>query len=172
MEFSFGIPSQRGKSAATSVELYSENAAITILKNAGPRTSKTFVLNTLAVEALGLEEGGQVAFDLTKTFPVLVNVTDMTLPKGMAYVVKDKKEYKGLTFKDSKLWAYFVKTYNLDETQDNSFEFNSMISNDPVSFEVLLTAEESADDTVVLALEYHNTPIQMEESELNSLFNQ
>lgn len=171
MEFSFGIPSQRGKSAASSVELYSENAAITVCKNAGPRTSKIFVLNTLAVEALGLEEGSQISFDLTKSTPILVNTTGVDLPKGMGYVVKSKKEYKGLTFKDSKLWAYFVKTYNLDETQDNNFEFGSMVSGDPVSFEVSLVTEES-DDDVILAVEAYHASMQ-EEAELNTnTFNQ
>jgi hypothetical protein len=61
MEFSFGIPSQRGKASAKAVDLCPNMDALTICKNAGPRTAKLMVLNPLACEKLGLEDGGQVA---------------------------------------------------------------------------------------------------------------
>jgi hypothetical protein len=169
MEFSFGIPSQRGKSAAaSSIELYSENAAITVLRNSGPRTSKTFVINSLAAQDLGLEEGSQIAFDLTKSTPIIVNATGMSLPKGMGYIVKAKKEYKGLTFKDSKLWAYFVKTYNLNETQDNGFELsNEPVTISPSSYSLTLMSKFLGEE-VKLALE---DQFSIEEQEINSIFN-
>ena len=142
MEFSFGIPSQRGKSAAAT-NFCTGTPAFVVLKNAGPRTSKVMVLNTEACEALGLEDGGAIAFDFTKSSPVVVNTTGMDLPKGQAYTLKSKKEYGGLTMRDSKLWAYFVKTYNLDETADSNFIFGDAISNDPKAIQVSL--EEKAD---------------------------
>jgi hypothetical protein len=170
MEFSFGIPSQRGKSAVTSVDFYPGAPGVTVLKNAGPRTSKTIVLNSMAVEALGLEEGGQIAFDFTKQDPIIVNATGMSLPKGMGYVVKAKKEYNGLTFKDSKLWAYFVKTYNLDETSNNSFALGDQVSTEPVSFFIELDSSENED--IILAEAYivdADEPVETwTESEINS----
>lgn len=137
MEFSFGIPSQRGKGTAAT-NFCTGTPAFVVLKNAGPRTSKVMVLNAEACEALGLENGGTVAFDFTKDTPVVVNTTGMELPKGQAYTVKSKKEYGGLTMRDSKLWAYFVKTYNLDETADSNFIFGDMASNHPKAFPITL----------------------------------
>lgn len=135
MEFSFGIPSQRGKATAAT-NFCVGTPTLVVLKNAGPRTSKTMVLNAEACETLGLEDGGQIAFDFTKSTPVLVNATGMELPKGQGYTLKTKKEYGGLTFKDSKLWAYFVKTYNLDETSDTNFVFGDVINTDPVAYSI------------------------------------
>lgn len=137
MEFSFGIPSQRGKSTAAT-NFCTGTSALVVLKNAGPRTSKVMVLNAEACESLGIEDGGSIAFDFTKSSPVVVNTTGMELPKGQAYTVKSKKEYGGLTMRDSKLWAYFVKTYNLDETADSNFIFGDMISNDPKAIQISL----------------------------------
>ena len=80
MEFSFGIPSQRGKASAKAVDLCPNMDALTICKNAGPRTAKLMVLNPLACEKLGLEDGGQIAFDFTKDMLIIVNATGMELP--------------------------------------------------------------------------------------------
>ncbi len=144
MEFSFGIPSQRGKSAAAT-NLCAGIPALVILKNAGPRTSKVMVLNSEACKNLGIEDGGQIAFDFTKASPILVNASGMELPIGQGYTVKAKKEYGGLTFKHSKLWAYFVKTYNLDETVDTNFLFENAVSAEPVAISISLeTIQESA----------------------------
>tara|TARA_R110002020_G_scaffold380403_4_gene591640 strand:+ start:1446 stop:1982 length:537 start_codon:yes stop_codon:yes gene_type:complete len=142
MEFSFGIPSQRGKGTAAT-NFCTGTPALVVLKNAGPRTSKVMVLNAEACESLGIEDEGTIAFDFTKSSPVLVNTTGMELPKGQAYTVKSKKEYGGLTMRDSKLWAYFVKTYNLDETADSNFIFRDVISEDPKAIQISL--EEKAD---------------------------
>ena len=136
MEFNFGIPSQRGKTSVNAIEFYANGPGLIILQNAGPRTSKNMVLNQQACETLGLEDGDQIAFDFTKSTPILVNATGLTLPKGAGYIIKSKKEYKGLTFKDSKLWGYFVKTYNLDETDDTIFTFNNIVGTDPVAVDM------------------------------------
>ena len=149
MEFSFGIPSQRGKSAAVT-NLCAGTPALVILKNAGPRTSKIMVLNTEACENLGIEDGGQIAFDFTKSSPVLVNASGMELPKGQGYTVKAKKEYGGLTFKDSKLWAYFVKTYNLDETVDTNFLFKDTVSTEPVAIQITMEEKTDQDQLSIL----------------------
>lgn len=142
MEFSFGIPSQRGKGTAAT-NFCTGTPALVVLKNAGPRTSKVIVLNAEACEALGIEDGGTIAFDFTKSSPVVVNTTGIELPKGQAYTVKSKKEYGGLTMRDSKLWAYFVKTYNLDETADSNFIFGDLVNDDPKAIEI--TLEEKTD---------------------------
>ena len=149
MEFSFGIPSQRGKSAAAT-NLCAGTPALVILKNAGPRTSKIMVLNSEACENLGIEDGGQIAFDFTKSSPVLVNASGMELPKGQGYTVKAKKEYGGLTFKDSKLWAYFVKTYNLDETVDTNFLFKDAVSTEPVAIQITMEEKTDQDQLSIL----------------------
>jgi hypothetical protein len=149
MEFSFGIPSQRGKSAVAT-NLCAGTPALVILKNAGPRTSKIMVLNSEACENLGIEDGGQIAFDFTKSSPVLVNASGMELPKGQGYTVKAKKEYGGLTFKDSKLWAYFVKTYNLDETVDTNFLFEDAVSTDPVAIQITMEEKTDQDQLSIL----------------------
>ena len=149
MEFSFGIPSQRGKSNAAT-NFCTGTPAFVVLKNAGPRTSKVMVLNAEACEALGLESGGTVAFDFTKDTPVVVNTTGMELPKGQAYSVKAKKEYGGLTMRDSKLWAYFVKTYNLDETADSNFLFGTVANESPVAFHVTLEQKSDPDQLSIL----------------------
>ena len=149
MEFSFGIPSQRGKASAKSVDLCPNINALTICKNAGPRTAKLMVLNPLACEKLGLEDGGQIAFDFTRDELTIVNVTGMDLPKGQGHTVKIKKEYAGLTFKDSKLWSHFVKTYNLDETSHSNFIFINDVNTDPVACTLSLEAtQESAQVTL------------------------
>ena len=57
MDFSFGIPSQRGKISAKAMDLCPNMEALTVCKNAGPRTAKLMVLNTLACERLDLEDG-------------------------------------------------------------------------------------------------------------------
>ena len=132
MDFSFGIPSQRGKTAATS-NFCTGTPALVILKNAGPRTSKVMILNTEACERLDLEDGSQIAFDFTKEELVIVNATGMELPKGQGHIVKLKKEYAGLTFKDSKLWSHFVKTYNLDETANSNFLIEDMLGTSPIA---------------------------------------
>jgi hypothetical protein len=143
MDFSFGIPSQRGKTAATS-NFCTGTPALVILKNAGPRTSKVMILNTEACEQLEIEDKGQIAFDFTKTSPVLVNATDLELPKGQGHIVRTKKEYGGLAFKDSKLWAYFVKTYNLDETVNTNFIFGDEVSTQPVAVSISLEVFEES----------------------------
>ena len=149
MEFSFGIPSQRGKgTAATS--FCTGTPALVVLKNAGPRTSKVMVFNTEACEALGLEDGGAIAFDFTKSSPVVVNTTGMSLPKGQAYTVKSKKEYGGLTMRDSKLWSYFVKTYNLDETADSNFIFGYLMNDDPKAIQISLEEKTDTDQLSIL----------------------
>ena len=149
MEFSFGIPSQRGKgTAATS--FCTGTPALVVLKNAGPRTSKVMVLNAEACESLGLEDGGTIAFDFTKSSPVVVNTTGMELPKGQAYTVKSKKEYGGLTMRDSKLWSYFVKTYNLDETADSNFIFGDLMNNDPKAIQISLEEKTDTDQLSIL----------------------
>jgi len=150
MEFSFGIPSQRGKGTAAA-SFCTGTPALVVLKNAGPRTSKVMVLNAEACESLGIEDGGNIAFDFTKSSPVIVNATGMELPKGQAYTVKSKKEYGGLTMRDSKLWAYFVKTYNLDETADSNFIFRDMMNDDPKAIQISL--EEKADRNQLSILE-------------------
>lgn len=142
MEFSFGIPSQRGKGTAAT-NFCTGTPALVVLKNAGPRTSKVIILNAEACETLGIEDGGTIAFDFTKSSPVVVNTTGIELPKGQAYTVKSKKEYGGLTMRDSKLWAYFVKTYNLDETADSNFIFRDLVNDDPKAIEI--TLEEKTD---------------------------
>ena len=162
MEFTFGIPPQRGKAAASAANLYPYGAAIIVVKNNGPRTSKEIVLNQDMCDNLNLEDGGQIAFDFTKETPVVVNATGMELPKGQGYIVKAKKDYQGLTFKDSKLWGYFVKTYNLDETADNSFEAGAAVSHDPVAFMFDLATISQADEEVITmttTVEYENEPM-------------
>jgi len=152
MEFSFGIPSQRGKASAKSVDLCPNMDALTICKNAGPRTAKLMVLNPLACEKLGLEDEGQIAFDFTKDMLIIVNATGMELPKGQGHTVRVKKEYAGLTFKDSKLWAHFVKTYNLDETSNSNFLLVNAINDDPKAF--TLSLETPSEEEVTL--DVHN----------------
>ena len=152
MEFSFGIPSQRGKASAKAVDLCPNMDALTICKNAGPRTAKLMVLNPLACEKLGLEDGGQVAFDFTKDMLIIVNATGMELPKGQGHTVRVKKEYAGLTFKDSKLWSHFVKTYNLDETANSNFLLVNAINDDPKAF--TLSLETPVEEEVTL--DVHN----------------
>ncbi len=151
MEFSFGIPSQRGKTSAKSVDLCPNSEALTICKNAGPRTSKLMVLNPLACERLNLEEDGQIAFDFTRDQLIIINATGMSLPKGQGYTVKTKKEYAGLTFKDSKLWSHFVKTYNLDETSHSNFVIADTINTDPVACTLTLEAQEEQTVTLEVA---------------------
>tara|TARA_R110002153_G_scaffold32343_2_gene97877 strand:- start:1 stop:555 length:555 start_codon:yes stop_codon:yes gene_type:complete len=148
MEFSFGIPSQRGKTSAKSVDLCPNLEALTICKNAGPRTAKLMVLNPLTCERLGLEDDGQIAFDFTREQLTIVNATGMSLPKGQGHTVKIKKEYAGLTFKDSKLWSHFVKTYNLDETSHSNFIITDTVNTDPVACS--LTLETKQESTVTL----------------------
>lgn len=152
MEFSFGIPSQRGKASAKAVDLCPNMDALTICKNAGPRTAKLMVLNPLACEKLGLEDGGQIAFDFTKDMLIIVNATGMELPKGQGHTVRVKKEYAGLTFKDSKLWSHFVKTYNLDETANSNFLLVNAINDDPKAF--TLSLETPVEEEVTL--DVHN----------------
>ena len=161
MEFTFGIPSQRAKAGATASNLYPFGAAITIVKNNGPRTSKEIVLNNAMCELLKLEDGGQIAFDFTKETPVVVNATGMELPKGQGYTVKAKKDYEGLTFKDSKLWGYFVKTYNLDETSHNSFENRSEVSEDPIAYQFDLPSNSMEEEIVTMTapVHYENDPM-------------
>ena len=148
MEFSFGIPSQRGKASAKAVDLCPNMDALTICKNAGPRTAKLMVLNPLACEKLGLEDGGQIAFDFTKDMLIIVNATGMELPKGQGHTVRVKKEYAGLTFKDCKLWSHFVKTYNLDETANSNFLLVNAINDDPKAF--TLSLETPVEEEVTL----------------------
>ena len=160
MEFSFGIPSQRGKGTAAT-NFCTGTPALVVLKNAGPRTSKVMVLNAEACEALGLESGGTVAFDFTKDTPVVVNTTGMSLPKGQAYGVKAKKEYGGLTMRDSKLWAYFVKTYNLDETADSNFFFKDyQLSDDPRAIQISLEVKSDDPDQLSILEALDNMPQQ------------
>ena len=145
MEFSFGIPSQRGKTSAKAMDLCPNLEALTICKNAGPRTAKLMVLNPLACEKLGIEDDGQIAFDFTRDQLTIINATGMSLPKGQGHTVKVKKEYAGLTFKDSKLWSHFVKTYNLDETSHSNYILTDTVNEDPVAFTLILeTNQESA----------------------------
>ena len=76
----------------------------------------------------------------------------MELPKGQAYSVKAKKEYGGLTMRDSKLWAYFVKTYNLDETADSNFLFGTVANESPVAFHITLEQKGDPDASKVIEL--------------------
>ena len=85
MEFSFGIPSQRGKTSAKAMDLCPNLEALTICKNAGPRTAKLMVLNPLACEKLGIEDDGQIAFDFTRDQLTIINATGMSLPKGQGH---------------------------------------------------------------------------------------
>ena len=151
MDFSFGIPSQRGKISAKAMDLCPNMEALTVCKNAGPRTAKLMVLNTLACERLDLEDGSQIAFDFTKEELVIVNATGMELPKGQGHTVKLKKEYAGLTFKDSKLWSHFVKTYNLDETANSNFLIEDMLGTSPIACS--LSLEDVDESSVTLDMQ-------------------
>lgn len=150
MEFSFGIPSQRGKTSAKAMDLCPNLEALTICKNAGPRTAKLMVLNPLACEKLGIQDNGQIAFDFTRDQLTIINATGMSLPKGQGHIVKVKKEYAGLTFKDSKLWSHFVKTYNLDETSHSNYILTDIVNENPVACTLILEAKQES--TVTLDL--------------------
>jgi hypothetical protein len=130
MEFNFGIPTKRGRKGSSAKEYFTEGAAIVVLANAGPRTAKMIVFNNAACERLELQTGGAVSFDFTKANPVVVNTTSLDLPKGAACELSDRKDIAGVYIKDSKLWSFLVKTYNLDETVDNVFTLGGDVEGD------------------------------------------